>query len=215
MEELKPVETQSTAKKVLTALREAIFTGKLQPGQRITQTNLAKQLNVSITPVREALMTLETEQLVKLVAHKETIILGVNRKYLEDYYNTRSVLEEYLIKLVCSEGVDITKIERAYKKMELIVKQKNYDEYNTANSEFHNAIHEAAGNNFIANFLSRISISISAAKNTSLEKYVEISFNEHKRLIKYIREHDSENAVNEVHNHMMRSLEDILTYYPQ
>ena len=215
MEELQPVETQSTTKKVLIALREAIFTGKLQPGQRITQTNLATQLNVSITPVREALMTLENEQLVKLVAHKETVILGVNRKYLEDYYNARAVLEEYLISLVCSEGVDITNIENAYKKMELIVKEKNYDAYNTANSEFHNAIHEAAGNNFISNFLSRISISKSAPKNSSLQEYIKISFNEHKRLMKYIREHDSENAVKEVHNHMMRSLEDILTYYPQ
>lgn len=212
---LQPIKTQSTTQRVLLALREAIYTKKLLPGQRITQNDLARQLNVSITPIREALMTLEMEQLVKIEPHKETIILGVNEKYIRDYYHTRTVLEGYLSELVARPGTDISPIEAAYQRMEEVVHSGQYDSYGAANADFHQAIYHVAGNLFISNLLSQISISQSAAKTSSSRNYVLQSFQEHARIMDCIRVHDPEHAAEEMKAHLLRSMSDILTYFSE
>ena len=215
MSYLEPIKSQSTTQKVLLTLREAIYTQKLKAGQRIAQNELAKQLNVSITPVREALMTLENEQLVKIEPHKETIILGVTQKYIQDYYQARSVLESYLVADICNRKLDLALIEEAFKDMEDIIDKREFHKYGDANIAFHRAIQVTADNHFIANLLSQIHISKSNARDDSLEKYDLQSFKEHQAIMKYLRLYDAKNASKEMGNHLLRSMNDMLTYFAE
>mgnify|MGYP001008012063 CR=1 FL=1 len=73
---------------VFNTLRDAILTGKLVPGERLMENQLAEKLGVSRTPVREALRMLELENLVELVPRKGAQVLDMTeeqqqRNYLE------------------------------------------------------------------------------------------------------------------------------------
>lgn len=210
---LQPINIQSTTERVTLALREAIFTRKLLPGQKIIQTDLAKQLQVSITPVREALMILETEQLVKIQPRKETIILGVTPKYLEDYWETRALIEGHLTAAVCKPGTDISDIEAAHQKIIELLEREDYDSYSSSNSIFHKAIWTAANNQLMINLLNQIGVSKSMSKSSNPKEYALQSFQEHETIMKYIRLHDAENASKAMKHHMFRALNDTMSYY--
>ncbi len=212
---LQPIKMQSTTQRVVSILRNAIFTRQLLPGEKIVQSDLAKQLNVSITPVREALMILESEQLVKIQPRKETIVLGVNKKYMEDYWHTRAVLEGYLVSLVCDPNVDISDIEEAHEELKEVIRLKNYSAYSAANRVFHRAIWNTAGNDYIMNLLKQITVSQSASRTSNLEEYVMQSFSEHEKIMECIRAHDAKGGKKAMEEHMLRALNDLLSYFDE
>ena len=74
-------------------LREAILEGKLEPGQRLMEVQLAEQLGVSRTPVREAIRKLELEGLVVMLPRKGAYVADVSLKDIIDVLEIRSTLE--------------------------------------------------------------------------------------------------------------------------
>lgn len=81
---LPPVPAASRREHVAEILREAITTGDLTPGQRLTELELAAQLGTSRAPVREALRQLEQEGLVVSYPYKGTEVLGVSQEEIEN-----------------------------------------------------------------------------------------------------------------------------------
>ncbi len=82
-------------------LRRAILTGQVPGGERLVQADIATQLNVSTTPVREALRDLATEGLIRLDAHRGAVVLKLNQRELEEIYRIRRVLEpEIMVRVV-------------------------------------------------------------------------------------------------------------------
>jgi DNA-binding GntR family transcriptional regulator len=78
-------------------IRDAILSGQLQPGERIAQETLARELGTSRIPVREALGELESEGLVVLVPHAGARVAQVNLAQLEEAYRIREALEPMLL----------------------------------------------------------------------------------------------------------------------
>lgn len=83
----------TTPQHALEALRRAIVTGQLRPGQRVAQENIAGQLGVSIAPVREALRTLEHEGQVVHRPRRGYFVTALEIRDLEEIYELRSILE--------------------------------------------------------------------------------------------------------------------------
>jgi DNA-binding GntR family transcriptional regulator len=85
----------TTPQHALAALRRAIVTGKLRPGQRVAQEDIADQLGVSIAPVREALRTLEHEGQVTHHPRRGYFVTALAMRDLEEIYELRSILEAH------------------------------------------------------------------------------------------------------------------------
>lgn len=77
-------------------LREMIVSGQMPPGTRIRQLQLAAELGISATPVREAIRQLETEGYLQSRPHAGASVREVNREGLEEIYHVRSMLEGWL-----------------------------------------------------------------------------------------------------------------------
>ena len=88
---------------VFNTLRDAILTGKLVPGERLMENQLAEKLGVSRTPVREALRMLELENLVELVPRKGAQVLDMSEKDIIDILEIRSALEGLATGLACKK----------------------------------------------------------------------------------------------------------------
>ena len=79
---LKPIVMPSAKQKVVSELRKAILSRKLKEGEVLSLESIATQLNVSITPVREAFQILDWDGLIKLRQNKGAIVLGITHTYV-------------------------------------------------------------------------------------------------------------------------------------
>ena len=105
-------------------IREAIKSGKLKPGDRLIETELANGMQISRSAIREAMRYLEKEGLVTTTPFKGAHITKFTEKDLEDLYNLRTALEELAIRTLIKNlnNEKINKLEAVLKKMEQVAK---------------------------------------------------------------------------------------------
>ena len=83
----------SLRQQVIERLREAVISGQLSPGQRLTERELTESLGVSRTVVREALRQLEAEGLIEVIPNKGPVVRALTAEEAEDIYQIRAVLQ--------------------------------------------------------------------------------------------------------------------------
>jgi DNA-binding GntR family transcriptional regulator len=90
-----PIAQQKTSLAVADMIRDAILRGQLVPGQRLKEDHVANELNVSRTPVREALVILEMEGMVESSRGRGATVKEYTNADLDEIYELRGVLEGY------------------------------------------------------------------------------------------------------------------------
>ena len=86
---------------VFNALRQAILTGDLKPGERLMEIHLANRLGVSRTPIREAIRKLELEGLVTMIPRRGAEVAQITEKSLKDVLEVRRSLDALSVELAC------------------------------------------------------------------------------------------------------------------
>ena len=94
-----PLPHGQTGGAIAASLRQAILSGDFKPGERIRQDHLAEQFGASRQPVREALKTLHSEGLVKLVANAGAWVASLSLEECEELYRVRERLEPVLLRM--------------------------------------------------------------------------------------------------------------------
>jgi DNA-binding GntR family transcriptional regulator len=101
---LRPAKRQSLGQTVADSLRDAVYTGRLQSGQRIGQVQVARELGVSQTTVREALTILEHEGLVDREANQGAVVRQLSRADIEEIVTLRSNLEAMAVRRLIAQA---------------------------------------------------------------------------------------------------------------
>ena len=125
-------------------LKSAILAGRFNPGKRLTEEHLAKELGVSRTPIREVLHKLESEGLIKPGKKRGFIASVDSRDEIEDLFDMRASLEGYALRLISqiiSEGT-LNTLNGFIKKADDALKRKKIDEIFRWNTCFHDALHD-------------------------------------------------------------------------
>ena len=125
------------------ALRRAILSGELSAGSHLVQSDLAAQLDVSTTPVREALRNLTTEGLVVFDALRGAMVRQLSSQELKEICEIRLALEPLSISRAI-ERIDEETMARAEAIHERMVTLDDFGEWLELNREFHSTHHEAA-----------------------------------------------------------------------
>lgn len=101
---------------VLEALRRAIISGQLRPGERLTERSLTSMMSVSRTVVREVLRQLETEGLVAVIPNRGPVVRELSAQEAKDLYRIRGVLEGLAAQLFVENASDsdVLKLQRAF-----------------------------------------------------------------------------------------------------
>jgi DNA-binding GntR family transcriptional regulator len=89
-------------------IRQAIIDGRLNPGQRLKEEELARELGISRTPVREALLMLQAEGLVDAAPNRSATVHSYSAEDLDDLYKLRAVLEGYATRRAAARLADET-----------------------------------------------------------------------------------------------------------
>ena len=132
-------EGDSIEKSVYRFLRRAVYAGYFQPGERLIEATLAKRLNVSRTPLREAIKRLETEGLVHIVPNKGATVVKSSPEEIEEIYFIVGVVEG-LAAYLAMENItnkDIEKMREIEVRLEDEECQKDYKKWLELNDTFH------------------------------------------------------------------------------
>jgi DNA-binding GntR family transcriptional regulator len=147
------VAVPSRTEAVLDALKHAILTGRLPPGQALVENELAAQLGVSKTPVREALKTLAGAGLVTMSPYKGATVRTVDDVLAHSVYDIRLLLEpEALRRAVAVAGGD-GHWRGAAAALDRADQCTDRADRSLANRDFHRALYLGCGNELMVGIL--------------------------------------------------------------
>ncbi|MFC0270474.1 GntR family transcriptional regulator [Metabacillus herbersteinensis] len=154
-------------------IKSDIISGEYRPGQRLLEKELTETLEVSRTPIRDALVRLQEEGLVIIKPHRGVFVRKLTRKDIQDHYQTRAVLEGLGAKLaainVTDDGKDI--FRNFVVKMETILateaKVKGFKSIAEVNDEFHSYIFSVADNAVLDKMRRTLASPIALIRSTS------------------------------------------------
>ena len=213
MNGLKPIKMPSAKEKVAAELRKAILSRQMQEGEVLSLDSVATQLNVSAMPVREAFQILARDGLIQLRKNKGAVVLGITETYIKEHYQLRAILESSAAALAADPEADISEIESVYEEAAEALLEGNLRQYTDLNRAFHSEIWTAAGNQKMKNMISELWNGLSMGSMVSEEDYAKVSIKEHERIWRAIKAHDQKEAQKAMYDHIMRSRDDMLTYY--
>lgn len=129
-------------------LRQAILRGELVPGQRLMEIQLAEQLGVSRTPVREAIRMLEQDGLAIMIPRRGAVVAKISGKNLKDVLEVRLALEELAVQLSClrMEEEDFAALWEANREFAETITGEDIVKMAEADEHFHDIIYQASDN---------------------------------------------------------------------
>lgn len=204
---------------VYDALREEILTLIAKPGDHLDEAQLEKRFGVSRTPIREALIRLQADRLVRFSANRGHFVEVVNLNDVPRIFEAMDLYQAAVLRLAARRRTEeqlssLRKINDDYKTAALVGDFKGMTE---KNHEFHKQIAKAAGNQFIRegyenvlNFSLRLTyLMFENADRTSQEpdSYYERIFHEHDEMITLLESGDADalDEVSKKHTHLFCS----------
>jgi DNA-binding GntR family transcriptional regulator len=158
----------SRAEHVYSVLREGIRNGKLKSGQRLREAELATQLNVSRTPIREAIRRLAADGLIEVAPPRGMIIVELDRQRVRELYFLREMLEGAAARLAAQLAMP-SEIEELRQLHAAGTEAKDPEAAATINRLFHKTIHDAGRNRYVARSLEDLSDSLALLPGTTFE----------------------------------------------
>jgi DNA-binding GntR family transcriptional regulator len=143
---------------VATALiRDAIVEGRLEPGRRLKEDELARELGISRTPIREALLMLQAEDLVVATPNRGAVVRAHAADELEDLYELRALLEGHAARRA-AERVTSAQIGELRESCDRFaaVKPENLSGLVRENIVFHNALLDISGSARLASMVGKV-----------------------------------------------------------
>ena len=179
-------------------IAEEILVGNLKPEEKINENSICKELNISRTPVREALIQLSSEGILDNVPRKGFVVKSLSEKEAAELYIIIGELDGLSAKLACANLS-----ERDYKDMQfyidsidLAIKSKNYEMYLKQQKAFHQVYIERCGNDTLIEQLNHLKnkfLKRSYSDDSNGETYkVLLSTNEeHRIILKHFINHEA------------------------
>lgn len=199
MKNLPPINSlsyQPLWEQVYQLLREAILSGKLEPGEQITEPSIADQLNVSRTPVREAIRMLELENLIINLPRRGAFVCGIkSKKEIDDIFQIRIILEGLASELAAERihPEQVKKLKHQSEQIAECLDQNDLKRCIAIDTAFHQIIYEASENEYLQRFLDNLFDQITRFRMSSLadEGRMNEALIEHQKLAAAIGENNS------------------------
>lgn len=146
---------RSLASQVYDALLQGILEGVFTPGERLIETDLTARLEVSRTPLREALNRLASEGLLLRLKSGGYEVVACSRKEIEEVYEVRLVLERLLVDLVTDRITDdeIPALRELIEEAEYYSRRGNLDRLGELHDQFHRELYAASRNDRLTGIL--------------------------------------------------------------
>ena len=204
--ELMPIRIRITS-----VLKKAIYSGEYKSGEELSLTEVAQQLGVSRTPVREAFQALASEGLITLRMNKGAIVNKIDAKFIRDNFEMGILLESEAAARAAVNGMETDSLlTRLYHYRDAFdtLTRRDYEELN---QDIHISIWNAADNQKLKSYLMGLWNGPSTGHSMpEIAQHYQYSTHEHIAILQHIRDRKAENAREVMALHITRSMENIL-----
>lgn len=202
-------------------LMDNIIRLELEPGSAVSENELSVLMNLSRTPVREALIELSKLELVEILPKRGSYITKIDYALIEESRFMRLTLEVAVLRLVCAEGMSAEYQERFRENILLYQQAMSGDNYSTLmelDNEFHRLIFEAAGKLRTYQVVHKQMIHFDRLRALSLQTSLNSkTLNDHENILYAIEKQDGELAELVMTQHLARhqvEKEELCSRYP-
>ncbi len=194
-------------------LRTSILSGELAPDERLVETQLAKQLEVSRTPIREALRQLQREGLVTMDTSGGLRVISVSVADAVHLYDCRMALEQAAVREACLHASDRTledlqqSIAQAERAVQRAASTLNTFEMLNLDYQFHRQIAESTGNPWLTDLLDRVfdKMMLLRVQTTRHNPKVLDICSEHRQICAAIASREPDTAIAAIETHLNAS----------
>lgn len=207
----------SLGSKIFVYLRDKILNEEYKPGDKLNEVALSKELNISRTPIREALKQLELEGIVKSIPNKGVYVLGFSPRDIDDMLEIRFVLEGLAVQLAIDriDEVQLAKIKEVYDLMEFYAHKGDHEKFDELNIAFHESIYKCTQSQYFEQLLKDINYYISVTSRHSIRqpKRLDSAAVEHREIYEAIVEKNKEKAKDKIQKHIRKTQLLVRNYY--
>jgi DNA-binding GntR family transcriptional regulator len=200
---LSPAATPTKSAAAFEKIRDAIQSGELPPGTRITLTQLAADLGMSLTPVREALRLLASQGLVVYTPHVGTVVADHSWNEAEEIYRLRLVLEPLAASRACelASGTDLDALEAAQAATDRAIQEGNVHLVPDLNKAFHTQLYALARSTYLSDFIDTLWRGLPFQTMSLTDRAVHSS-SEHHEVLEALHKKDPELTAALMHAHI-------------
>ncbi|MGG0718025.1 GntR family transcriptional regulator [Robertmurraya massiliosenegalensis] len=200
------VNKYSTRDYVYQQLKENIVNLKLEPGLSISEKEIAEWLSVSRTPVREAFVRLNQEQLLEVYPQRGTFVSLIDRNHVDDARFIREHLEVATVREACKSFPEdkIALLEKNIETQHRCVEEKDYEQLFELDEEFHGTIAIGSQKSRVWVVIQEMNSHLNRVRLLSLASKFnwETLLLQHSEILKAIKEKDSETAAKVMAKHL-------------
>lgn len=209
---LEPIELdayKSLGQVVSDTLRQAIKDGVLKPGERIFELDLAAQLGVSRTPIRDAIKKLALEGFVVNIERRGTYVANISLKEISQVFEIRTALEELAAGLAAERITpeEIETLELMLVEISKYMESKDMDKIIEADVHFHDVLYKASRNNRLSDIIHNLREQTLRFRSISMNQPGRLSktWEEHREMVEAISDHNAAHARKIARTHMEHS----------
>lgn len=187
-------------------LRQAIINGVFSPGERLMEIQLAEEMGVSRTPVREAIRKLELEGFVVMIPRRGTYVADISIKDINEVYEIRTALD-ILAAGLAAERINDEELEMMQRLLVEIgqhIDEGNIEKIIETDSAFHDILYQASRNERLVNIISNLREQITGLRGRSMMYPGRLTdtLEEHRAIVESIAQRDAEKAQIAVREHL-------------
>lgn len=201
-----PTAGMTLAESLRQKLEEAIADGRLEPGSRLDEQEIAQRFGVSRTPVREAFRLMAANNLVELRGRQGATVRAIKAQALIEMFQVMAELEGLCARLAARRVTPAwgEQISNIHQRLVGIGEGGDVDAFYDINQEFHEAIYEASRNAFLADQTRRLRNQVGAYRRrvTHMPNRVADTVREHEAIMQAILAHDPERAHSAMRDHV-------------
>ena len=199
---------------VCETLRDAVRRGILQPGERLMEIQLAEDLGVSRTPVREAIRKLEMEGYVIMMPRRGTYVADLSIRDINEVFEIRTSLES-LASGLAAERIDedeLEKLQRLLVEIGACIKSGDMESIVRTDTEFHDLLYQASRNTRLVGIISNLREQLTRFRTTSMSfpGRLKATLEEHRKIVEAIAQGDEKAARKAAEHHMEKSEQTLL-----
>lgn len=152
------IKGETLSERAFAALKDAIFTGRLNPGDAIREIQFARMMDVSQATVREALAQLERVGLVVRQANRRTCVTSFTREEVKQRLEVRILLEEHAVAAACERmsDEDLRELRQLNQDLQKAIRAKDYYRNVLADMRFHRFTWDRCGNMVLSHTLEQL-----------------------------------------------------------
>lgn len=199
----------SLKQQAYTYIKDRIIKNKYLPGTELSENSLTEKIGVSRTPIREALVSLMAEGLVRQVG-RMYVVSSLTETDVQEIYELRNMVEVYSLKKTIN-SIPIDVLDQLVTKFDEAVANQDWNNYLKVDIELHRLITHVANHPILAQFEQIIQSQVDRTRyiNANSDTRMARSIVEHKEIIKWIKERNYSEAKKALEYHLQQVYQEV------